>query len=108
MAVLSISLFKRMARDEKGNIIPIGEVPAVGGEALTFTTAVESKAFKKSARFIRLLADADCYLHFGKTGGTVTLSSGLKLESNVAEYFGLNEQDVRAGTMVLHVYDGSS
>ncbi len=106
MAVISIAQFKRLARDEKGNIVPVGEVPTVGGEALTFGAATESAPLKKSCRFVRLLADADCYLHFGVTGDTVTLNSALKLEADVAEYFGLNEQDVRAGTMVVHVYDG--
>lgn len=107
MANLYITYFKKMAEDERGNIVPVGELPDGGGQRVVYTTSTQSNAFPKHVRFVRLLADADAYIAMG-TSPTATATSALKLEANVAEYFGLDPQDVRAGTLKLAVYDGST
>ena len=107
MAILNITYFERLARDEQGNIVPVGELPAAGGQALTFTTSTASAAIPKRAQFVRLLADADCYIDIDPTP-VATVNSTPKLEANVAEYFGLNTSKTRAGTLKIAAYDGSS
>ena len=107
MANLYVRYYKRMGRDEQGNLVPVGEEPAEGGMKITYTTAKLSGAFPKYVRFIRMVADADAYIAFGTTP-TATASESLKLEADVAEYFALNPNEVRAGTLKLSVYDGSS
>jgi len=101
MANLYVSYFKQLAKDQQGNVVPVGQLPSAGGQVVAFTTATDSDAVPKGVRFVRLLADADAYLGIGSPA---TANSGLKLEANVAEYFGIDGD----GSTVISVYDGTS
>ena len=107
MAIINIRFLQNLAKDSQGTTIPVGELGGKsGGEALTYTAATLMKGpFPKWARFIRVLADADAYLDIA-VDPTATVNS-LKIEANVAEYFGLSVQAVRAGTLTMSVYDGT-
>ena len=107
MANLYITYFKRLGSDERGIPVPIGELPDDGGQKVTYTASTASAVIPKSARFVRLLADADAYIAYG-TAPVATANSALKLEADVAEYFGLSKDSVRAGTYKIAVYDGST
>lgn len=107
MANLSITYYERMARDQQGNILPIPEEPNKGGQVVSFTTSTQSNPVPKSANFVRLQSDADAYLVFGDSP-VATTASALKLKSGVTEYFGINSDARRAGTLRIAAYDGSS
>lgn len=104
MANLYITEFKRMAEDARGRSIPVGELPAITGQVVTYTSSTNSVPFHKQTRFLRLIADADAYIAVGSGTQTATANSALKLEADVAEYFGID--GVKG--MQLAVYDGSS
>ena len=107
MANLYIRYYKRMGRDEQGEMVPVGEEPAEGGQKVTYSSANSSGVFPNYVRFIRMVADADAYIAFGASP-IATANESLKLEADVAEYFALNPVSIRAGTLKLSVYDGSS
>lgn len=107
MANLYITYFKKLGEDDRGNVVPIGELPDEGGQRVVYTVSTQSGLIPKYARFVRLLADADAYIALG-TSPTATAQSNLKLEADVAEYFGLNPHEARKGTLKLAVYDGST
>lgn len=108
MANLYATFFKKLAQDDQGNTIAAGELPGAGGGGKFAFTANTRIDVPKNARFVRLLADADAYLASSDNSPTATATSGLKLEADVAEYFGLDPQKVRSGNFQLAVYDGSS
>lgn len=104
MAILNITEFKRLAEDGRGNIVPVGELPSIAVQSITFTTSTNSAAFHKQTKFIRVLANADAFIKVGSGTQTATLAGGTKIEADVAEYFGVD--GVKG--MQLAVYDGSS
>ncbi len=108
MAILNVHYFQKLAKDSQGNTVPVGEAGGrSGGQAVTYTSATQMTApFPKWARFIRLLSDADAYIDIDPSPAATVNS--MKIEANVAEYFGLDEQKVRAGDLTLSVYDGTT
>ena len=109
MAIINIRHFERLSKDSQGTVVPVGELGGKsGGEALTFAavTLIKGGTIPKWARFVRFLADADAYIDVAVTPDANVNS--LKIESNVAEYFGLNERMVRAGTLSISVHDGAT
>ncbi len=109
MAILNIRYLEKMGEDSRGKPVPVGELGGKsGGEALTYTTStvINGGAIPKWAKFVRFLADADVYIDVAET--PIATVNSLKLESNVAEYFGLNNRKVREGNLSIAAYDGSS
>lgn len=104
MAILNITQYKRMAVDSRGSIVPVGELPPITTQALTFSTAAESVTLDGECKFIRLLADADAYFRVSDDSTAATVSDQ-KLEADVAEYFGIA---ARSADLTLSVYDGTS
>ena len=104
MANLYITEFRRLAEDGRGRTIPVGELPPVTGQRVVFTTTTLSVVLAKATRFVRVIADADAFLAVGGAGTVATALSSLKIEADVAEYFGVD------GTKELQIaaYDGSS
>lgn len=106
MAILNITYFENLGRDSQGTTVLVGELPKKGTQALTYTANAVSEAIPKKTRFVRLLADADAYVEVG-TAPVATVAS-MKLEANVSEYFGLKSILVRAGTLKIAAYDGTT
>lgn len=102
MATLNIIEFKKLGRDENGNIIPVAEVPYIAEQNVTYTTTTQSAAFQGSTKFVRLVADADAYVKFDASP-TATVTS-MRLASGHPEYFSLHNVE----SIKVAAYDGSS
>lgn len=64
---------------------PLGKLPPVAEQVLTFTTTTQSTALNVNTNFVRVVSDADCHVAAG-TNPTATTGS-MKLLTGVAEYF---------------------
>jgi len=107
MATLNIRYFRKMAEDQNGYPMPIAEIGAGDkGEVVTYTTSTASGVVPREARFARFVADADAFIATG-TAPTAT-TSDMRLEADQVEYFGLNSDAVRKGTLKIAAYDGTS
>ena len=104
MALLNITEFKRMAVDAQGKLMPVGEMPSLAVQSITFTATTNSAVFHTPTKLIRVLADADAFIKVGTGTQAVAAGGGTKLEADVAEYFGING----VKEMQLAVWDGSS
>lgn len=104
MAIINITQYERMAVDSRGNSVPVGENPPISTQALTYTVAAESVVFDKKCKFIRLLSNENAYFLVSDDSTAATVSSQ-KIESNVAEYFGIAALNA---DVTLSVYDGVS
>ena len=100
MAKLSITEYDVLPDDGRGRLLPLGGEPALADQEVTFTTATQSAAFNAKAKFIRLIADADCRVLFG--ANPTALAASQRLVADV-EYW----RAVVPGQKVS-VYDGSS
>lgn len=101
MAIMHISEYERLAVDSQGNVLQAGEEPASTTQAVTFTTAASSAAFRDSTRFVRISLDAAGFVAFGASPTAVTAVS-TPMAANVPEYFGVRPQTV-AGLKVSAV-----
>ena len=101
MATLLITEFDEVAYvSARQTVVPVGIVPPIAEQSVTYTTSAQSAAFNASTRFIRVIADADAHLSFG-TNPTATASTQL-IPANTEIW-----RMVAAGHKVS-VYDGSS
>ena len=89
MSVLYITQYENLAVDGKGNIIPVGQEPAIATQALTFSTSAPSAAFNSRTRFVRLTSDGECHLQFALAPTATT--SHPQLLADTPEYFGVGE-----------------
>lgn len=105
MASLYITEFVRQARDGNGHLLPVGECPPIAQQKVTYTTSTASAAFNSATTFIRVKADADAHLAFAAS--PTADATDMQIEADVAEYFGVNRDDVATGLKVA-AYDGSS
>lgn len=80
--------------------MPIAKEPALVDQTVSFTTATASSAFNTRTKFVRILADADCYVVFG--ADPTATASNQKLTANVEYWRGVDAGDK------ISVYDGSS
>ena len=62
-------------------------LPPAASQVVTFTTTTQSSALNAATRFVRFIADADCHIAVGANPTATT--SGMKLISGQAEYFGV-------------------
>ena len=100
MANLHILEFDKLEKDAKGNVVPIPRMPPVTDQRVVFTSAALSAAFQSKTKFVRLIADAACYVKFGS--GPTAAETNSYIAANVAEYFSvISGQKVSA-------YDGST
>lgn len=68
----------------------VGMLPGGPVQNLTTgTTSVASSALNAATTAIRLLADTDTYFRLTSTGSVASSTSGVKLEANREEYFGV-------------------
>lgn len=76
------------------------KLPAVAGQAVTFTTATQSNALNAITKLVRIATDTQCYIAVG-ANPTATANSML-LPAFGVEYFGVTPGDK------ISVYDGTS
>jgi hypothetical protein len=89
MAVLYITEYALLARDEDGHVIQAGQEPAVTDQKVTFTGGVAaSAAFNSSTRFVRLYSDTAGYIVFGPTPVAVTVDD-TPISATTPEFFGV-------------------
>ena len=81
MAKLWITEFDAMPQ------APLGKLPPVAEQVVTFTTTTQSSALNANTRFVRVMSDADC--HIVSAANPTATTSGMKLSAGVAEYFGV-------------------
>ena len=104
MATLWITEYEKLAEDFAGQPVLVGEEPALVTQQITYTTSVQSAVFHPKTRFIRVKADADAHLKFGKSPTAVV--GDTPIEANVAEYFGV--RSIKNEQLQLAVYDGTT
>lgn len=102
MATLYLTESPGVVEDSQGKKVPVFDEPdtAPNKQAVTFTTATQSTAFKGETRIIRFYGSVAFNLEIG-TNPTATASS--PRYAATTEYF----RGVRGGQK-LSVYDGSS
>jgi hypothetical protein len=89
MALMYITEYSKLARDEDGHIIQAGQEPALARQFITFTaTAGASAAFNNSTRFVRISCDSAAFLTFGLTPVAVT-AQDTPVAASTAEFFGV-------------------
>lgn len=72
---------------------PVAKVPAIINQKVVFTTtAGKSAEFSSVTHYVRIQADAACFILFGREP-TVLAGAGMPLAANVAEYFQVNPLD---------------
>jgi hypothetical protein len=104
MAYLYITEYSHLGTDREGKPVPVGREPGTE-QRVTFTTATQSTAFAKDTRFVRIQADADCFVLFG-ANPTATAANAKPMTADASEYFGVDPLTVSG--LKLSVYDGSS
>ncbi|MCK5505545.1 MAG: hypothetical protein KAJ10_10305 [Thermodesulfovibrionia bacterium] len=87
MSILYITEYEKLAVDADGNIIPVGQEPAITTQAVSFTTTTPSAAFNTRTRFVRLTSDGECHMLFGLAPTATT--SHPQLLADTPEYFGV-------------------
>lgn len=105
MALLNITEYSDLAETRKGLDVPVGKEPAKRSKNLTYAAEAKSEALDKGTRFVRLIADADVHVVFDPEGNATATGNSMRLEANVAEYFGING---KSGTCKISAYDGST
>ena len=87
MSVAYIAEYAELAKDELGNIVPVGKEPAIATQTVSFTTTTASAAFNKLTRFIRISVDTEA--HFIVAGTPVATTSHPQIMADTVEYFGV-------------------
>ena len=82
MAKLWITEFDAMPQ------APLGKLPPVAAQVVTFTTTTQSSALNVNTRFVRVISDADC--HIASAADPTATTSNMKIVAGSAEYFGVN------------------
>lgn len=102
MAQLYITEYARLARDQDGNVLQVGEEPNVATQRVTYTTSAASSALNALTTIVRLKADADFHMVVGES--PTAAATDPQYEANVEYYIG-----VRPGHgWQIAAYDGSS
>lgn len=101
MATLLITEMSAIIKDDNSRPVPVAVLPPIAEQSVTFTTSTQSSTLNGATRFVRLIADADVHIAVG-TNPTATASS-MRLEADVAEYFGINQDGYK-----IAAYDGTS
>lgn len=102
MANMYIEEFANVARDNDGQIIPVGRMPSLTSQKVAYTTSSASAAFQTGTTLVRITCDAEAWLSFG-ANPTATVSS-MNMQASTPEYFGVKAD----GTLKVAAYDGVS
>jgi hypothetical protein len=101
MATLNVTEYSKLATRPMG-VFAFGLEPALARQSVTYTTSTQSAVFDNATHFVRLIPDADCYVHFAASP-TATASSTL-IKADTVEFF-----EVQPGQgLRVAAYDGAS
>jgi hypothetical protein len=100
MANLWLTEYTSLAKAGAANTVPAGDEPSTVVQNISFTTATQSVAFRRTTRFVRVYSSVACHVAFGENPTATADSTPLAAKSG--EYFGvkLNHK--------ISVYDGTS
>ena len=86
MSVLYITEFANSGNSNSGALLPVGTLPAVAVQAVSFTTSsVQSAVFNENTKFIRVHTDGNAFILSGENPTSTT--GKLKIAANSTEYF---------------------
>ena len=88
MSIAYITEYEDVALDGRGNVVPVGQEPAVATQVVTFSTSTASTAFNNRTRFVRITSDTECHIIFA-VAPTATTSHPQML-ADTPEYFGVS------------------
>lgn len=84
--MLYITEFNSQGYDQRGNLAPVAQVPAVAEQTVaTVGISTQSAVFGASTAIVRLISDTTCSVTFG-INPTATTGS-MRLYANTPEYF---------------------
>lgn len=90
---LDITEYSNLALDRRGNVIPVGQEPAITVQQIVPGGAsVASEAFSANTRFVRLHTDVNCRIEFRAAGPGVdptATAASQRLAAGATEYFGV-------------------
>lgn len=90
MASLYITEFVALPKDgpyDASQPMPVGALPPVAEQKVTFTTSTQSAAFNAATRYVRVISDAACHIAAGANPTATT--SNMRLIADAPEYFGV-------------------
>lgn len=89
MATLWVVEFAELPQDERGKDVPVGNLGDVTVQKVTIagTSAATTNGMQNTTRYVRLLADATCYVAVA-TSPTAS-SDTTPFGSEIPEYFGI-------------------
>lgn len=89
MAIMYITEYEDLARDNRDSTIQAGQEPGSAEQKVTFTgTAGNSANFNLSTRFVRIKCDAAAQLAFGSEA-VATSANSTQVSANIPEFFGV-------------------
>lgn len=88
MAVVDISEYNELARDNAGIVLAAGKEPSSANQQVSITAgSLQSAAFADTTRFVRVHTDAACRVQFG-TNPTAAATSK-RMSAGQTEFFGV-------------------
>jgi hypothetical protein len=88
MAIVDISEYKELARDNAGTLIAAGKEPSTVNQQVPVTGAsLQSQPLLDTTRFVRVHTDTACRVEFG--GSPVASASSKRMAAGQTEFFGV-------------------
>lgn len=104
MAVLYVTEYDKLARDEQGYLMAAGLEPALAEQQVAIGgTSTQSSAFQSATRIIRVHTDAICHIAIGTNPTAATTTK--RLAANQTEFFGVQAHG--AGIQKIAVIEGT-
>lgn len=99
---LYIQEYVRTPIGRTGQSLPAGEEPAIASQVIAVSGAsAQSAALNAKTTFVRIHTSEICSLKFGVNPTATT--NDMRLPANATEFFGVQEEVVRAGTFKIAV-----
>ena len=88
MSTLNITEYAEQAKDIANRVIPVGVMPPLAVQVLTFTTtSVASAEFNAKTKFVRIISDVDAYIQVAAS--PVAAATTTRVAQDSSEYFGI-------------------
>ena len=94
MSTLNITEYAEQAKDIANRVIPVGVMPALAVQVLTFTTtSVPSATFNAKTKFIRVISDVDAFIDVAVSPTAAATTT--KIAQDSSEYFGITQSGLK-------------
>ena len=88
MSAMTVTEYARLAQDQTGNVLEVGEEPAIAVQNITFTgTAGVSANLNDATRFVRIHVDGIAGVRIG--AGVTAVTTDPRMGASQTEYFGI-------------------